>query len=345
MGNPLDILCIGNALVDIFAHADGGVLESFNITAPVQHIAMPDLLAMIDFLPGYRAVSGGGAANVAKISSLLGVSTGFVGTVGSAWGDSPDHFGATFRGDLESAGVTPLLNFSGKPTGLCLMLERSDGGASHIIASPGAALDLFPEQLSPELFQGPKVVVLDGYILGRDALVQRILELAAQNSAAIALDVGSAALASRYREQIRDWCGRYPVYLFMNLEEAQAFCQVSPDPGEASPWATASGLNPALEDCFCSLSGSSAFPYIVVKQGKAGAALFSQGKIYREPVEPLDVEEATGAGDSFCAAFLAGILHGRSLSDCVRLGNQVAGIALSAYGSALTSEHLQGISI
>ena len=95
-----DILCIGNALVDVFARDEGHLHSSrFGISLPVQHIEIERLQELLQALPEYTAVSGGGAANVAKIAGFLGTRVGFTGSIGN------DEFGQLFEKSLSEAGV------------------------------------------------------------------------------------------------------------------------------------------------------------------------------------------------------------------------------------------------
>lgn len=75
---------------------------------------------------------------------------------------------------------------------------------------------------------------------------------------------------------------------------------------------------------------------IAVKRKGAGASIYQGAEIWDLPAEIIPAKDTTGAGDVFAAGFLAGMLRGRSLPDCGRLGLAMAhqsmlGIGRSAY--------------
>ena len=103
----VDLLCIGNVIVDVFATVEENFCERHGINQPVQHIEIEKLSAVISDIPKYTTVSGGGSANVAKIAGFLGAKTCFTGATGA------DHFGQIFENDL--AGVKLALHKKNNP--------------------------------------------------------------------------------------------------------------------------------------------------------------------------------------------------------------------------------------
>jgi sugar/nucleoside kinase (ribokinase family) len=384
-----ELLCIGNALVDIFAPADEAVFAYFGLRAPVQHLGYDKISDLLAVLSDLSASSGGGAANVAKIAALLGISSAFIGTVGSlvspdSLGHSgflgsagslgsqgsaktpegtsggsvesegfvksegfgnrkPDHFAEIFERDLREAGVIPILSRGRAPTGVCFILQ-TPAGETRVAACPAAALELSEDDIGEELIRNAKAVVIDGFLLGREGLVNRVLELAEQYGTAVALDVGAAALAERRAGEIVRYCRDYPLILFMNEEEAVSFYralnqnkrqQPAPEGPEKQEWYTQE-LFPFLRN----LTRNELFPIIVVKLGPRGAVAFAGGAIFREETTPVIPLETTGAGDAFCAAFLAAWIRNRSIAECAALGNRAAREVLDVTGTRVNKKHL-----
>ncbi|GHU51891.1 hypothetical protein FACS1894200_12370 [Spirochaetia bacterium] len=60
--------------------------------------------------------------------------------------------------------------------------------------------------------------------------------------------------------------------------------------------------------------------------------MYAGGLEYVVRTTPLAAQESTGAGDAFCAGFLAGYVHKYPLSQCARLGNRAAALTLDSCG-------------
>jgi ribokinase len=72
---------------------------------------------------------------------------------------------------------------------------------------------------------------------------------------------------------------------------------------------------------------------VAVKLGKKGCYV-TDGK-ESHLIEPYEVEvvDTTGAGDAFCAGFLYGLIKGKDLYECGRLGNFVASKCITKIGA------------
>jgi sugar/nucleoside kinase (ribokinase family) len=344
-----DLLCAGNAIVDVFAEYSYAQLDRLGITEPAQHIdrarsdAIMRELGFSGALPGpapggISLSSGGGAANVAKIAAMLGMNAAFAGAVG------PDPLAAVFEKDLRDAGVTPLLARGKEKTGTCLIL--SEGGKTRIAATPGAALEFTGDDVVEDMVAGAGAVVLDGYILDRRPLVQRLLRLADKHGIPAAIDAASVFHIREKTEEIVHYCRNYPLMVFMNADESIVFYNTikkSRSEEEISGEQEKEALIlrdicPALK---CVTEGE-LFPIIVIKLGGRGAVVLAGGNIYRaETFAIMKPKDAIGAGDAFCAAFLSAWIRGKSLSECAALGNKVARRILEVPGTHIGEEKLR----
>jgi sugar/nucleoside kinase (ribokinase family) len=301
---------------------------------------MDKMREILSMLPEFSICSGGGAANVAKIAGLLGLETAFVGAVGaiSTVGDGAlgavqeklyDQFGRLFDEQLSEAGVRSILKEKSSPTGICLMLQMTDGELK-IAASPSAALELDIEDIDEDLMRKARAVVLDGFMLERRPLVQHILTLANNYGTPVALDLSTTGLASDKALEILTYTRVYPLILFMNEDEAKAFYRVlnrtiQPEPEKP-------GLSNELIDLFTAFTANDIFPVLTVKLGIRGAIVFAGGHAFREETIPVMPLETTGAGDAFCAAFLAAWIRDKSAAECAAWGNKAAREVLDVKG-------------
>ena len=387
-----DLLCIGNALIDVFALSDGEAFKRFSLDRPVQHIDVEKLKDIIKVLKAssidkeLTISSGGGAANVAKIAGFLGAKVRFTGSVGAKAGvgileagqsagqaAEPDYYGKLFKKDLAAAGVELHLAVKQSPTGLCLYLESYGGMRAgntpidrirpdsirfetRIAASPSAALELSVSDINDDDIKKVRVVLIDGFLLDKPDLVRHILKKAKQYGAVAALDLSSVSIAEKYAIEILDYTTRFPLILFMNNEEAEAFYGalaslrklLHPDKTDASSplFDTDRRKTNRLFRQICSFFQSETgktinrfrhFPVIVIKRGPEGAFCFADGDIHRIKTSPVEALDSVGAGDAFCAGFLSAWVRRWPVLECANFGNKTARVILDVNGTQANS--------
>ena len=374
-----EILCIGNALVDVFVCLDEQTANRLGITEPVQHVEIQKLREILDELPGKSNTacpqgnvslmgisSGGGAANVAKIAAFLGTKAGFLGAVGrypeggTGQNEKADEYGQLFEKELGAAGVQLGLALKKPPTGICLFLKTGEG-KTCIATALSAALEFSEADIDGEDIQKAKVVVIDGFMLDRGGIVYQILNLADKSGTVAVLDLSSVPIAREHAAEILGYSRRYSLILFMNEAEAEAFYDeleaqglgLNDEGGEEDSKPFFSPLTAEQRNAeshlrrscsfFQSLTKRDIFPIIVVKLGKRGAICFAGGAIYRAGTLELIPHDSIGAGDTFCAAFLSAWIKNKSLLECTALGNKAARIILGVTGTLANKKQFAGV--
>ena len=315
-----DIFCIGNALIDVFARDEGHLLSSrHGINQPKQHLEIEKLKELVSELPKCNPVSGGGAANAAKILGLMGAKASFTGSVGC------DPFGELFEKSLSEAGVNLNIKKSTSPTGICLYLDDGKGNI-RIAASTSASMELCESDINEEGLKNAAIALIDGFLLHRPGLVHYVLDLAEKNGITIAIDLSSAEIAAG----LANGSGildneKHDLILFMNEEEAQAF--------------------PNALSYFQSITCGKKFPIIAVKLGAKGAIIVAGGEIIHAHTQAITPKNNIGAGDAFCAAFLYAWLKKKPLRECAALGNSVARIVLEVPGTQVDGSLFKKLAI
>jgi sugar/nucleoside kinase (ribokinase family) len=335
-GKKQELLCIGNAIVDFFAAANLEFAERHGILKPIQHLEYGPLAAAIGELGEKFACSGGGAANAAKIAALLGMEAAFIGALGS------DEWGRFFEGELRQAGVRPLLFSRQTPTGCCLTLKL-DRDAVRVAAAPSASLELTREDVGEEEIRNAAVVVIDGFLMGRQKLVRHILESANRSGTAVALDLGSTGIARERAHEVLTYSRLYPMILFMNEAEAVAFFHAINDKNEGEQTGEEEEFDEEMTDFFLGLTANELFPIVVVKRGRRGAIVFAGGTVHRESTFAVKPRDSTGAGDAFCAAFLSAWIRDKTLGECAALGNKVAREVLAGPGTGVNRKKIAAL--
>ena len=339
-----ELLCFGNAIVDVFASANPAWLDGLGITEAVQHIPMElaqRILGEIVLANDTVMSSGGSAANVAKIAAMLDTESAFAGCIGAP--TEGGNLAAIFKNDLEAAGVVPLLSTGNEKTGLCFAFNCGD--STRIAASPGASLEFSEADVPAELISQAEAIVLDGYMLDRRPLVQHIMQLASKHGIPIALDAASVFQIKEKTEAILQYSRNYPLIVFMNADEAIVFynnIKKSRDTLETYSEREKESLIlkeicPVLK---CITEGE-IFPIIVIKLGGKGAAVLAGGNIYREETFTIIPRNTVGAGDAFCAAFLSAWIRHRSIQECAAMGNRVAREILLVPGTSIEKGKLK----
>lgn len=331
-----ELVGIGNAIMDIFA-------LSTNVSTPGlgnlpqgqgRHIAPEELAALVQQLSDPVLCAGGGAANTVKLAAQLGIKTAFIGSVGN------DAWGERFRQELEDAGTAAHLVTVRDPTGGCVVLKEQ-GSNARVFASPAAALALGPEHVDRDIIRRAQLIMLDGYILGRTRLVEHVMQTAEQYGTFIAIDAGSVEIVEARASRLETYCRTKPLILFLNEDEAEAFCKHL-DPRRAL-------LNDADKDeedrylPLQNLTKQDIFPIIAVKLGDQGGRVFANGEAYLARTQAIVPFDTTGAGDAFAAGFLAAWLRGKSLSDCAEMGNRLAREIIRIPGTKIDARKLASL--
>jgi sugar/nucleoside kinase (ribokinase family) len=311
----LDIVAIGDAIVDVIATCD----DAFLAERGLQKGSMRLLdTAQADDLYGAmrsaRETSGGSAANSMAGVAALGLDAGFIGQI------ADDQLGDIFAHDMRALGVrfdTPPLS-DGPPTGRCLILVTPDAQRT-MNTCPGASHELTPQALDEELIRSAAVTYLEGYLWGPQrprAAMLRAAEIAHQAGRSVAFTLSESLCIPGRREGVQGLIDAGAVdLLFANEEEVQHL--------------TGSGdLEPALEQL------SAKIATLIVTRGAAGAIGIENGQRVEIGAAPVDkVVDTTGAGDLFAAGFLAARCRGHGLERCLEAGALAAAEVISHFGA------------
>ena len=301
MAQTPEVIAIGEPLVALLAVGSAPLadVESFS-----RHVA-------------------GAEANVAVGLARLGHRALFVGRIGD------DGFGRTIDRRLrgERVDVSGLVVDPGRRTGL-LIRERRALGPSEVLyyrqGSAGSALGQVDVDAAAAAFRGARWLHVTGITpaLSDDAhgAVLRAIDLARANDVRISFDVN---LRRRLWSDDQAAERLHPIavgadVVFGDADELAVVAGVARD---------AEGLE-AARALRAEGSGS-----VVVKRGAAGATLVGKGPPLDAAAVAVErVVDPVGAGDAFCAGYLAALLEGLDATTALRWANACAGAVLSAEG-------------
>jgi sugar/nucleoside kinase (ribokinase family) len=281
-------------------------------------VQAPWPLALGDDNPAeIRSQPGGSAANQAAWLATLGLDVVFAGRAGVR--DAEFH-----RRELARFGVEPRLAADESvPTGAIVVLVGPDGERT-MITDRGANRRLGPADVPAALLDDAALLHLTGYSFfepGPRAVVRRLLAEAGRRGVPVTVDPGSAAFLAAPSVGPAAFLGwtRGAAVCFPNLDEAAVL--TGADALQAADPAAMAAV----------LTGY--YGVVVVKLGAEGAVFAAPGSAPgRVAAEPAAVRDTTGAGDAFCAGFLAAWLGGAPVAVACAAAAETAARAVSSLG-------------
>jgi sugar/nucleoside kinase (ribokinase family) len=311
----LDVLCIGNAIVDVISDTTDAFLEQEGLTkGSMRLIDAEEAERLYSHMGPAREISGGSAANTAAGVAAFGSRAGFIGQV------APDQLGGFYKHDLTAAGVeftTPATDF-GVPTARSMVLVTPDGHRT-MNTFLGAAQHLPPQALDEEQIASAAILYLEGYLwdpeVPRNAMV-RAIDVSRQAGRKVAFTLSDTFCVDRHRHGFTRLIddGRIDI-LFANEAEILAM-----------------GGVPHLETAIAGIADK--VETLVVTRSEHGALATHRGEQAHVPAEPIkELVDTTGAGDLFAAGFLTGQARGLTLEQSLKLGGIAAAEVIQHYGA------------
>ena len=315
MSSSLDIVAIGDAIVDVIATCDDSFIEQHGLPRGGMQLLTTeearDLYAAMG--PG-REVSGGSAANSMAGAAALGLNAAFVGQV------ADDQLGAIFAHDMRSLGVrfeTPPIP-GPPPTGRCLILVTPDAQRT-MNTSPGASHELTAAVLDPDLIRSASITFLEGYLWGPERPRAAMLEAARIAHSAggmVAFTLSESLCLGDRRQGVLGMIEAGTIdILFGNEDEVRH-------------------LTGCADFAGCIEALSKHVATLVITRGARGAVAVERGYLAEIPAPPVErIVDTTGAGDLFAAGFLAARCRGRPLKACLETGSIAAAEIISHFGA------------
>jgi len=313
--SSLDIVAIGDAIVDVIATCDDAFIEERGLPkGGMQLLTTEQADDLYAAMGPAREISGGSAANSMAGAAALGLDVAFVGQTAN------DQLGAIFAHDMVSLGVkfeTPPLH-APPPTGRCLILVTPDAQRT-MNTCPAASHELTPAALDPEVIRSASVTFLEGYLWGPQRPRAAMLEaarIAHSAGRSVAFTLSESLCIGDRREGVRGMIERRTVdILFGNEDEVRHLT------GCAS-----------LADCIAELAEQ--VSALVITRGAQGAIALDREACVDIAAAPVArIVDTTGAGDLFAAGFLAARCRGRPLKACLETGSIAAAEVISHFGA------------
>ena len=312
MQAELDVVGIGNAIVDIIAHADEAFLARHGMQkGGMTLIDEPMAEALYAEMGPAVQLSGGSAANTIAGLASLGAATGYIGKV------KDDPLGRVFRHDIKASGVRfpTQAALDGPASARCMIFVTPDAQRT-MNTYLGASANLSPDDVDEALIRSAKVTYLEGYLYDppqAKAAFHRAAEIAHDAGRKVALSLSDRFCVERYRGEFRNLAELHIDYLFANESEIEALFET--DLQTAMPLITA------------------AVEIAAITRGAQGSTIATKSERMLVDAAPVErVVDTTGAGDRYAGGFLFGLARGRPLAECGRLASLAAAEIISHYG-------------
>merc|ERR1719422_2601852 len=286
---------------------------------------------MADTFPDVEYIPGGATLNSIRIAQWqlkTPNATSFFGCI------AKDQFGDILTKAAQKAGVNVKFQYTDKePTGTCAVV-CTDKNRS-LVANLAAANCFTEEHLDNKenwaAVEAAKFIYFGGYPLTVcPAAMLRIAKFAAENDKVVAMNMSAPFLCTFFKEQMLQMLP-YADYWFGNESEADEFAK-SNDLGTTDRKEIAKKIAEMKKE------NASRKRTVVITQGRDPAIVVTNGEVKEYPVIPIpekDIVDSNGAGDSFVGGFLARLVEGKSLDECMANGHRIANIILQQPGCTL----------
>ncbi len=307
------ILGIGNALTDILAVLpDDTLLKEYHLPlGSMQHVDMETGDHIWNALKevGVKYVPGGSAANTVTCTSIFGMRSGYIGKIGN------DELGNLFKSTMEQFGVNTTMLYGTKSSGRCMVFITGANAERTFADYMGAALEMGPEDLKPEYFEGYDYFHIEGYLVQNQELIAKAVQMAKAAGCLISIDMASYNVVESNYAFLHNLVDKYVDIVFANETEAKAFTKLPP--------------REALDEIarHCQIA--------VVKVGKDGSMVKSGDEYHFIDSWPAKAVDATGAGDTYAAGFLYAHSQGMPLKVCGEVGSIIAAKVVEIVGTKI----------
>jgi sugar/nucleoside kinase (ribokinase family) len=293
---PLDLLAVGETLVDFI---------SLEQTDSLRNAAT------------FRRYLGGSPTNIAVNVAKLGGDAAVISKTGIG------AFGHFVKDELQRHGVaTEYLVMDHRTRTTVAFVSSTSGRPDFEIARSGDYL-LAPEEISEGAVERARVVHASAFALSREpcrTAVHKVFSLAHAAEKVVSLDPNYSTRIWPHHKEARRVLRemyRYVDITKPSLDDAERIFGRGEDPQQ-------------YLERFHELGAEK----VILTMGEDGVLLSDDGRLVGHiPTRPIEVRDATGAGDAFWAGFLVALLDGNALERCALFARELAELKLTRVGT------------
>ena len=314
MNTRLDVIGIGNAMVDTIISASKEEVEKNNLIRDSMNLIDEQLKNQLHNNYVIKEMVGGGSLG----NSMFGI-TSFGGNGSFIGKIKEDEVGKFLQEDMIREGLKFPLGFTSPniSTGCCTIFVEQEGTRT-MCTYLGAGALISPEDIEAKDIKNHQIAYLEGYLWDNENAKQamkKMVDICKADQQKIAFTLSDLFCVDRHRKSFSELIKSNVDILFGNEEEILAMAQVS-SIAEGIEYAKSLGILTAI-----------------TLEEKGSLIIHNNEVIEINPEKVEKVIDTTGAGDLYAAGFLYGCTKNKPLEDCGRYASIAAAEIISHYGA------------
>lgn len=331
------IIALGNPIVDISAEVDKESLEKYNLEWGGTVFANQNNVGFFTDLesrPQVTYIPGGSIQNTLRVaawrlSKEFGKNNQFSLTMLGAVGE--DKYKEKIMNALKMAGVTPLLQeIQNSETSRCgvAIYKKERCLLPQIRASNCLSMDFIKK--NREKIDDNNALLIEGYFLQEKFdICKELCQDFSENEKFIILTLSSVFIVKAHKEKVQE-ISNYANMIVGNMDEFREFADTSGENYREIFEKAANMLSRKNDRLFVITNGKK--PTLVAKYDYDKENMENILYSYTDEMNFDEIVDLNGAGDAFLGGFLAQYMKGSKLTECCRVGNDVASIILKNVG-------------
>ena len=309
----MNILGIGNAIVDVICKVDDGFLAKNNLAkSNMKLIDEIEFKKLLGNLKIEETVSGGSVANSIVGLSQLGSNVGFIGKV------NDDELGQKYEQGLKKENVEYFYTKKTEnlPTGTCLILITPDSERT-MCTFLGTAGKIDKTDINAQAIKNSEITFLEGYLWDEGEPKEAFNE-AINFSNKTAMTLSDKFCVDRHKKNFLDLVQNKLDITFANEQEIVELIDAK-----------------NFEDVIS--FGKKLNKTLVITRSDKGSVAINQGEVVEcKSQTNLKIVDLTGAGDLFAAGFLHGHVNKMSIKESLTTGTEMASKVIQQIGARLS---------
>ena len=311
--NRLDVIGIGNAMVDAFIPSTKEEIEKNELNRDSMNLIDEQLKNKLHNNYSIKEMMGGGSVG----NSMFGI-TSFGGNGSFIGKIKEDKIGKFLQEDMIRHGLNFPLGFTSHDvsTGCCTIFVEEDGTRT-MCTYLGAGTLIGPQDIKEEDIKNHHIAYLEGYLWDNEKAKQamkKMVNICKADQQKIAFTLSDLFCVDRHRNSFKELIDNDVDILFGNQDEF-------------STMVNSKNLNDGIE------YAKSLKILSIITLAEKGSLIVTEDKVMEINAESVSkVIDTTGAGDLFAAGFLYGMTHQKNLEESGHLASIAASEIISHFG-------------